>query len=156
MSDIRKGILRKGILRKGILGAAAITLTFGAAQFAFGEDLTVGMRTSGTEEPAVNRASKADRAPILAEPVAPTHTLSIHIDSVPDTSVLVRLPLAQEARNNAARDGAARGNAAQGNAVPALPQNLPQNTGERKIACEPVVSVLTEIAKSLQPGRCVT
>jgi hypothetical protein len=24
------------------------------------------------------------------------------------------------------------------------------------VACEPSVSVLTEIAKSLQPGRCVT
>jgi hypothetical protein len=24
------------------------------------------------------------------------------------------------------------------------------------VACEPVVSVLTEVAKLLQPGRCVT
>jgi hypothetical protein len=24
------------------------------------------------------------------------------------------------------------------------------------VACEPVVSVLTEVAKQLQPGRCVT
>jgi hypothetical protein len=24
------------------------------------------------------------------------------------------------------------------------------------VACEPVVSVLTEIARQLQPGRCVT
>jgi hypothetical protein len=30
--------------------------------------------------------------------------------------------------------------------------------GDRKlaVACEPPVSVLTEIAKQLQPGRCVT
>ena len=28
--------------------------------------------------------------------------------------------------------------------------------GRRMVACEPVVSVLTEIAKTLQPGRCVT
>jgi hypothetical protein len=28
--------------------------------------------------------------------------------------------------------------------------------GDRKVACEPVVSVLTEVAKQLQPGRCVT
>jgi hypothetical protein len=26
----------------------------------------------------------------------------------------------------------------------------------RTVACEPVVSVLTEVAKQLQPGRCVT
>ena len=32
------------------------------------------------------------------------------------------------------------------------------NSGSRKtaVACEPVVSVLTEVAKLLQPGRCVT
>jgi hypothetical protein len=31
-------------------------------------------------------------------------------------------------------------------------------SGDRKnaVACEPVVSVLTEVAKLLQPGRCVT
>jgi hypothetical protein len=30
--------------------------------------------------------------------------------------------------------------------------------GDRKlrVACEPVVSTLTEVAKLLQPGRCVT
>jgi hypothetical protein len=28
--------------------------------------------------------------------------------------------------------------------------------GKTAVACEPVVSVLTEVAKLLQPGRCVT
>jgi hypothetical protein len=28
--------------------------------------------------------------------------------------------------------------------------------GRTAVACEPVVSVLTEVAKLLQPGRCVT
>jgi hypothetical protein len=126
--------------RKAILGAIAVTLTFGAAQFALGEDLTVGMRTAGMPDQGVNRAAKTDRAPIVGEPVAPTQTISIHVDRVPDTSVLVRLPLTHEARGSAS------------------PAALQLKSGERKmtVACEPVVSVLTEIAKRLQPGRCVT
>ena len=127
-------------LRKGILGAAAIAISFGAAHFALGEDLTVGMRITGMPDQGINRAAKSDRGPIVAEPVAPTRTISIHVDRVPDTSVLVRIPSTHEAR---------------GSAAPAM---LQPGSGQRKmaVACEPVVSVLTEIAKRLQPGRCVT
>jgi len=129
--------------RKGILGVVAIAATFGAAQFASGEDLTVGMRTAGTPEQGINRAAKTDRAAVMSEPVAPTHTISIHVDRVPDTSVLVRMPLNHEAR---------------GNATPAFPAKASEKASEQRkmVACEPVVSVLTEIAKQLQPGRCVT
>ena len=42
-------------LRTGILGAVAIAVTFGAAQFAAGEDLTIGMRTAGTPEPVIRK-----------------------------------------------------------------------------------------------------
>jgi hypothetical protein len=128
--------------RKGILGATALLLSFGAAQFALGEDLTVGMQTAGIPEQGVNRTAKSDRAPIVAEPVAPTHTISIHVDRVPETSVLVRVPQ-HEAR---------------GSAAPAAMQpKASEKASDRKmVACEPVVSVLTEIAKRLQPGRCVT
>ncbi|HWZ38452.1 MAG TPA: hypothetical protein VNY08_09150 [Bradyrhizobium sp.] len=123
---------------KGILGAVAIAASFGAAQFASGEDLTVGMRTVGMPDQGINRAAKTDRAPIAAEVVAPTQTIAFHVDRLPDTSILVRIPLNHEARSSA-------------------PAPL-QLKGERKatIACEPVVSVLTEIAKRLEPGRCVT
>jgi len=128
--------------RKGILGATAILLSFGAAQFALGEDLTVGMRTSGIPEEGVNRSGKADRAPIVAEPVAPTQTISIHVDRVPETSVLVRVPR-REARGSAAPT--------------AMQPKASEKASDRKmVACEPVVSVLTDIAKRLQPGRCVT
>jgi hypothetical protein len=118
-------------------------MSLGAAQFALGEDFTVGMRTAGMPDQGVNRAVKSDRAPIVAEPVAPTNTISIHVDRVPDTSVLVRVPLAHEAR---------------GNAMPAVlqPKSGAGSSARKMIACEPVVSVLTEIAKRLQPGRCVT
>jgi hypothetical protein len=40
-----------------------------------------------------------------------------------------------------------------GSSAPALTRS-----GDRKmmVACEPVVSVLTEVVRLLQPGRCVT
>jgi hypothetical protein len=123
---------------KGILGTAAIVASFGAAQFASGEDLTVGMRTAGVPDQGVNRAAKADRAPIAADAVAPTQTVAFHVDRLPDTSILVRVPRNHEAHSS-------------------VPAPL-QMKGKRKVvvACEPVVSVLTEIAKRLEPGRCVT
>jgi hypothetical protein len=150
-------------IRMGILGAVAVTLSLGAAHFAFGEDLTVGMRTSGIPEQAIDRGGKTDRAPLLAEPVAPTQTISIHVDRVPGTSVLVRIPVARDeeggkdqgrATQGAANPSAANpGAAPDGNAAPAAQQLKDQR---RTVACEPVVSVLTEIAKHLQPGRCIT
>jgi hypothetical protein len=53
---------------------------------------------------------------------------------------MVRIPLAVQARSNAA------------------PASLLMKPDAPKpaVACEPVVSVLTEVAKRLQPGRCVT
>ncbi len=126
--------------RTGIFGAIALAMTLGAAQFASGEDLTVGMRTAGTTTDVVNRAAKADRGPILAEPAAATRTIDIRVDRLPSTSVLVRLP----------RSGEAHGGA--------VPSSFQLRSGEQKlpVACEPVVSVLTEIAKRLRPGRCIT
>jgi len=125
-------------ISKGILAACAIALSLGAAQFASGEDLTVGMRTAGIPDQGVNRAAKTDRAALVAEVAAPTQTIAIHVDRLPDTSILVRIPLNHEAHTSAPAQFEFR--------------------GERKmaVACEPVVSVLTEIAKRLQPGRCVT
>jgi hypothetical protein len=123
----------------GILAAAAVSLTFGAVQFASGHDLTVGLATSGdSATAAVNRAAKADREAVLPEAASATRTISIHVDRAPDTSVLVRVPLSQ-ART-----------------TPPAPQLLRSKESKNTIACEPSVSVLTEIAKTLQPGRCIT
>jgi hypothetical protein len=125
-------------ISKGILAASAVALSLGAAQFAAGEDLTVGMRSTGALDQEINRAAKADRAPMVAERGAATQTIAIHVDRFPDTSILVRIPRNHEARTSA-------------------PPQF-QLRGERKmaVACEPMVSVLTEIAKRLEPGRCVT
>lgn len=129
-------------IRQGIFAAVAIATSVGAAQFASGEDLTVGMRTAGTTNEVVNRTAKSDRGPVLAEPVPATQTIDIHVDRLPSTSVLVRVPRSREAHSHSR---------------PA-PTSFQPRSAERKltVACEPVVSVLTEIAKRLQPGRCVT
>jgi hypothetical protein len=57
--------------------------------------------------------------------------------------VLVRIPRRQEAKNVVS------------NRVPA-PSLIQSQERKTTLACEPMVSVLTEIAKRLQPGRCVT
>jgi hypothetical protein len=121
-------------MRTGILGAIAVSATLGAAQLASGHDLTSGLRAfSPAPAAGVNRAGKADRGVSVALSSAPTQTISIHVDRFADTSVLVRI------RKTAP--------------TPALIKSE-----ERKptLACEPVVSVLTDVAKRLQPGRCVT
>ena len=57
-----------------------------------------------------------------------------------NSSVLVRIPRLQQARKSA----------------PSAPRLIQSEERKAKVACEPMVSVLTEIAKRLQPGRCVT
>ncbi|WP_420968548.1 hypothetical protein [Bradyrhizobium sp. B120] len=128
-------------IQKGIFAALAAGLTLGAVQLASGHDLIGGQQvtTQLAPESAVNRAAKTDRAEV---PMAalPSRTVALKVDRLPDTSVLVRVPVArEEARNHPL-------------AAPARAR--PGDT--RKVACEPVVSVLTEVAKLLQPGRCVT
>ena len=125
----------------GILAALAVSLAFGAVQFASGHDLTVGLATPGDPAaPSVNRTAKADREAIIPEATMATRTISIHVDKVlPDTSVLVRVPLSHQAR-----------------VAPPAPVFLRSNESKAAVACEPSVSVLTEIAKRLQPGRCIT
>jgi hypothetical protein len=125
-------------IRKAFFGAAAITLTLGAVQFAFGHDLT-GRWQAVTQQPAqlVNRSAKADRLPDARPAAVPSRTVSLRLNDLPDTSVLLRVPTV-EARN-------------------VKPPVLLQGKIRRPtIACEPVVSSLTEVAKLLQPGRCVT
>jgi hypothetical protein len=124
----------------GILGAIAVSLSFGAAQLASGSDLRGQQDATPAQEAAVNRQAKADRADAPAVSLK-TQTISVRVEGLSDTSVLVRVPVVQtrkEARN-----------------TPPAPRLSNQPVG-RTVACEPVVSVLTEVAKQLQPGRCVT
>jgi hypothetical protein len=123
---------------KAILAALAITATFGAFQLASGHDL-MGRRELAATEPAgeINRAAKADRAALRAAQ-SQTETITIRRVGLDDTSVVVRVPVVREEVRNRP-------------APPARP-GAPKMT----VACEPPVSVLTEVAKLLQPGRCVT
>ncbi len=131
-------------LATGIFGAIAVSLSFGAAQFALGRDLTTGVQNAlqnslDTSEPAINRAAKADRAAVVAGSRVPTQTISLRLDSLSETSILIRVPVVRQAGDRSSARPVAK-------------------SGNRKttLACEPVVSVLTEVAKQLQPGRCVT
>ena len=124
---------------KAILAALAITAAFGAVQLASGHDLTGRRQLAATAPTAdINRAAKADRAALRAAP-GQTETFTIRTVGLEDTSVVVRVPVAQEEVRNR----------------PAPPAAKPGPL-KNAIACEPPVSVLTEVAKLLQPGRCVT
>jgi hypothetical protein len=130
-------------LSNTILGAGAVALTIGAVQFASGRDLPTlqanVLQSSGAPGAAINRADKADRAVGAAASAMPTQTVSLRLDRFAATSFLIRLPVTSVARNTA----------------PA-PFVIKSSGDRRQVACEPVVSVLTEVAKRLQPGRCVT
>jgi len=125
---------------KGIFGALAVSLTLGAVQFASGHDL-VGRQavanTPGTSPPetGINRTAKADRAAVPISHVQ-TRTIALRLDGLTEISVLIRVPVAEEGR--------------------ARPAGSLVRSERTAVACEPVVSVLTEVAKLLQPGRCVT
>jgi hypothetical protein len=133
----------------GIFGALAVFLTIGAMPLA-GRDISAGTQggtksgaqdTSGTPAMAINRAAKADRATHAAGPATQTQmrTISLQLSGFSDTSFLIRIPVAQAVRK--------------GSSIPSMHRS---GDGKMAVACEPVVSVLTELAKRLEPGRCVT
>jgi hypothetical protein len=129
-----------------IFAVVAVSLTFGAVQLAFGQDLKnrlisfAGASQEAVQE-TVNRSGKADRLAPTSASLVTTQTIAIHVDRFPTTSIMVRIP-AKQASNSTA------------------PSPTMQIKDGRKaastVACEPVVSVLAEIAKRLPPGRCVT
>jgi hypothetical protein len=125
-------------IRNGILVALAISATFGAVQFASGHDLAGRWHFAATAaDTGVNRAAKADRDAVKAEPAA-TRTIALRLNGLADTSVVLRVPVVKdEARSRPL--------------APAKPA-----ASKATIACEPPVSVLTDVAKLLQPGRCIT
>jgi hypothetical protein len=139
-----------------LFGVAAIALTLGAIPLAAGRDLAgsvfnrpeVFSRVSspvsspislGTAATEINRATKADRAGSAVRSDVATRTISLQFNGLAETSVLVRVPVAQASRRNSF-----------------APSWIKSGTDKRAVACEPVVSVLTEVAKQLEPGSCVT
>lgn len=141
----------------GILGAVAATLALGAVhlEVATGNDLvgSAAQRNSGTVgiaySPAnlsattqnVNRSAKGDRD--LAVQPSGGVTISFKVPGADDASVALRMP---------------SGDAADARRKPLVPGKIEKGSAvERKqVACEPVVSALTAVAKELGPGRCIT
>lgn len=130
----------------GIIGGLAVFLTVGAVQLAAGRDLAgslgAGNLGSAISASAVNRAVKSDRG-IVRPAGLDSQTVSIRLEGLPNTSVLVRIPKSYrlEARDRGTKPGIG---------------GLEAAKVKHTVACEPVVSVLTTVAKQLQPGRCVT
>jgi len=131
-----------------LFGVAAIALTLGAIPLAAGRDLSGGVFSraevpaqisSGTSAATINRAAKADRAGSVVRSGMAMRTISLQFNGLADTSVLVRVPVAQAARPSSF-----------------APSWIRSGSDKRAVACEPVVSVLTDVAKQLEPGRCVT
>jgi hypothetical protein len=133
-------------LTTGISGAIALVLVSGAAQFAMGHDLTaVTARLPPIKQIAssrapdmtpVNRSAKADRTAGPSGSPASLRTISLTPNGASDTIVLMRVPVAR--------------------AVPSASAPVKPVIRKPAVACEPMVSVLTEVARRLEPGRCVT
>lgn len=137
-------------VQRAVIAAA---LTVAAAPFAMGGELPAWlvrspvMVTAATPALAgnpvnnVERAGKSDRAPVIRAGVE-SQTFSIQPSGLNGTSVLVRIVSQKPDRRV--------------NEKPAT-QLQPRSKASRpRAACEPVVSMLTEVAKRLEPGRCVT
>ena len=141
-------------IRKAFFGAAAVMLTVGAVEFASGSNTLDRWHATSSESnqqaSRVNRAGKADRlvnrvnragkADRLADhkPAAvPTGAVLLRLKNLANTSVFLRVPRTEP--------------------HPTKRPTLLQNESVKPtLACEPMVSALTEVAKVLQPGRCVT
>jgi hypothetical protein len=131
----------------GVSGAIALVLVSGAAQFAMGRDLTAVTgrlppinqfsSSPGPDMAAVNRRAKGDRTAGPSGSPARLQTIALTPTGMADTSVLMRIPVA-------------------GAAPPTASTPIRPVTRKPAVACEPVVSVLTEVARRLAPGRCVT
>jgi hypothetical protein len=134
-------------LTTGISGAVALVLISGAAQFALGRDLGRDLGMSPVDRPsfgspaagtsAVNRGAKTDRATGPAGSPAVTRTVSLKLSGFSDTTFLLRVPVTSAAPT-------------------AVSSTAKRVAPKPAVACEPMVSVLTEVAKQLEPGRCVT
>ncbi len=137
-------------IQRAVVAAA---LTVAAAPFAMGGELPAWLvrspavaaasapTSAGDQANAVERAGKSDRAAVTRIGVA-SQTFSIQPSGMSGTSVLVRV-VSQKPDHRA-------------NEKPATRLQPRDKAAKPRGACERVVSMLTEVAKRLEPGRCVT
>ncbi len=131
-----------------LVAAAAVVLTAGAIQFGstrnFGAPSSAAASGAGNAGAYVNRAAKADRALGAKQKIA-TRTFVIQPHNLSETSILFHIPAAPPQSRDLAPAKSA-------------PAKLkaPVDAARSLVACEPSVSVLTEVARQLAPGRCLT
>lgn len=133
-----------------LLGVAAATLALSGVhlEMASGNDLgSFGARHGDAvliapgSAPEINREAKGDRDMIAAPSRQSLRTVSVQVDQLAHTSVLIRVPADQVRGENSP--------------APVIKPAKPAQS-RKMVACEPMVSGLTEIAKVLDSGRCVT
>lgn len=142
------------VVKVVVFSALAASGMLGAMQLASGHDL-IGDLLATTPDSAnsVNRSAKADRVATASTAastlnVVPMKTVSIQFSQFAGTSFLLRLPVMPSRPTDVADETRP--------APSLLTKDDKQSETKRPIACEPMVSILTEVAKRLQPGRCVT
>jgi len=135
-------------LASGILGAAAATLAFGTMHLEVSARGGPQQQVPAVEQsvaPQIVRTGKGDR--LTAPGIQGQNlTMSFRMPGASDSSVMMRIILPAGGQN------AVDPNANSNTTAPADRAS----TGKRMVACEPSVSVLTTVAKQLQPSRCVT
>jgi hypothetical protein len=121
----------------GFLAGLAATLSLGAVHLESGHQAASHDATS-----AVYRAVKSDLG-IVPSSRAGGRTISIRMENLPRMSIVFRIPRSsgQEVNDHMTKRDS---------------HHAPAVRVKRTIACEPVVSTLTDVAKQLPPGRCVT
>lgn len=145
MSYLASGTL--GVVA-GMLALGAVHLEVSAGNGLLGPAQRGDATTTSparTEAIAVNvdRSAKGDRDPAVS-PAGGGVTISFKVPGSSDSSVMVRMPSGDAA--DALRKAPA----------PTIGTGKGSSAGARPVACEPVVSVLTPVARQLAPGRCVT
>lgn len=139
---------------RAILGVTVASLALCGVQFGMASDRggpsDADVQSVPDISATVNRYAKADRG-ALTKASMPSTTLAFRLVGLKQTTIVMRLPSGDTAGRQTASDGPA--------AIPAkgnISREPATKANKTMIACELVVSPLTEVAKQLGPGRCLT
>lgn len=154
MSVILQGRVAKAAPR-AVLGMMVASLAFSGVQFGMASDRgnvpgDASLQSAPDASAMVNRLAKSDRGTVVRASV-PSATLAFQLLGLKQTTVAMRMPIAGAPQLQTASDAPAA-------APPKTNVSREPVTKATKamIACELVVSPLTEVAKQLGPGRCLT
>jgi len=132
----------------GVWSLIAASLALGGGQF----EASSGAVLADGERPVqqqvdpkaavflVNRSAKTSRDALVSREVK-TVTVAFQMGNLKNTSVVMRLPVAEAPRRRTIDNN---------------PMKAKNKNRKTIIACEPIVSALTDAAKQLQPARCIT